>query len=384
MAKALISQFGSFRCSWIVEFKRKVVLLLFVSFLVTAEIFNHNELNFNVVAASDFDDNNNNLKLSLSNFRRANSMEQQMLDSSSGIMRQILSDDYSGDFRQTTEAVQSINASLEKFAKLIGINPQNVLSNTKLVTHWLDYKTLTSQQYYSRNPIIEQVANELDFIYSNFWAQFSQLLHKIISEHPANLSEASLDFRCSRYNEINALKELSLSSPIYRLVLDIFSTELYTHCLIRKLAIFKIYQIKPTSILRQFVDIYLDLPPINHKGEVQERVLEKLHSINGTSFNLEQNIKKHGPLKKVAELVFDEHSSFLFSGSKSIEDIKRLVERFKQDCRKHRSDLGRVWHTFDELASYLSSPLNDLKSFNEAIKLSAPQFIYGTICGHLE
>lgn len=91
--------------------------------------------------------------------------------------------------------------------------------------------------------MIEQIAKELDFIYNNFWVQFSQLLHKIISERPANLREASLDFRCSKYNEINAPKELGSSSPIYRLILDIFSTELYTHCLIRKLAIFKIYQI---------------------------------------------------------------------------------------------------------------------------------------------
>lgn len=132
------------------------------------------------------------------------------------------------------------------------------------------------------------------------------------------------------------------------MILDIFSTELYTHCLIRKLAIFKIYQIKPSPILGQFVDIHLDLAPTNRVGEAQERkrerVLTKLHSIDGMNFNLKQNIKKHGPLEKVAELVFDEHSSFL----KCMEDIKKLVERFREDCRKHNGEFGALlmsWQT---------------------------------------
>lgn len=114
---------------------------MFLSFLITAEIFNHNELKSNAVAAASDSDNNNNIKLSLSNFRQVNHVNQQVQDSSSEIVHQILSDDCSGDFRQTTEAIRFINVTLEKFAKLAVINPQNLVSSTNLVPHWLDYKT---------------------------------------------------------------------------------------------------------------------------------------------------------------------------------------------------------------------------------------------------
>lgn len=356
--------------------------------LTIAENFSEIEANpANVVWPDD------SLTLSLSNL----SQHQPARHSSTEIMNRIMSDDYALEFSQTITAIQFVTDSLVKFAEREQINPTDQAGNENLITNWLKHQTSISRQQQQLNhavesdhhigsiaPNVERIANELDFIYGNFWTRFRQLMLRVIEERPMNgINNINLAFRCERYQELNALVELASVSSIYRLILDTFSNELYTHCLIRKLAQLKLYQIKPSSILRQFVDIYLDLPAINQVGAIQERALMQFQLARGLNFDLKFSFARHGPLTKVAELVLDEHSALKLNNSKSSDDNYRLVQRFSQDCHKYRSDLGKIWSTFDEMASFLSSPSNDLSNFNHLVKLVAPQLVYGTVCGLL-
>lgn len=275
------------------------------------------------------------------------------------MMDQIMSDEYMSDFGLTEQTIGLLGSSLEEFVRV---------------------KQVAGKQR-SDNPLINHFAIEFEYIHGSFWGQFQPLIQYIIQERPNNLGNMDLAFRCERYQELELLKGLAQTSSIYSLIVDTFSIELYTHCLKRKLAMVKLHQVRPSSILRQFVDIYLDLPVDKQaRRELRKQMIDSIDSGLAYKLSAANLLERHGRPESVANLVLDTESSFQL-GAEAQDD--RLVGKFKLDCEQHTSQIGLIWMSFDQLANFLSSASNNLANFNDGIKLVAPQLMYAATCGHL-
>lgn len=350
----------------------RILILLLVNLL--AGSLNVNAAGMDLML-HDLPDDELSLSLSGSRGRQQSSVVPQV--DHSVIINKILNDDYSGEFDLTAKAIELVTNSLEQFAFKEQLNSDH-LPNGQVISNWL----MSHNTRADKNPLLKRMSEELDYIYGNFWTQFKRLIQEIIEHRPTNLGFKDLAFRCEKYNELKDLRQLVSNSPLYSLIMDTFSTELYTHCLMRKLAMIKIHHVQPSSVVRQFVDIYLGFPP-ELKGATNEfrQLALKQWQVNlGVKFNLEQSLALHGPLESVVGLVLDAPSG-LSIGSKA--DTRLTIQRFKQDCLRHINELTQLWASFDDMAAFLSSPTNDLSSFNGAVKLAAPQLVYGAICGQL-
>lgn len=319
------------------------------------------------------------------------------------LIKKILRYDYSGEFSITELAISSVRKLLEEFGQKEQLDTSAV--NENKVSQWLVRETnknnhATGQQVINFNPMLEQTARELDLVYQTFWTQFIPIIESIVMRRPQESSSlVNLAFSCESFDELKALRQSASVSSIYGLFFDIFSTELYTHCLTRRMAIINLNGIKPTPIVRQFVEIYMDLSPTNQYQaqfggsgstsavasrslQAQEKLMSELRSSDTiSSFNLKQSLLKHGPLEVAAEFVFDPSSGLALLGHKP--DNKALVEKFKLECHMHIQQLQKAWSTTDELAALLSTSSNNLFAFNTRLKLLAPQLVYGSICAQL-
>lgn len=309
---------------------------------------------------------NGELSLRLSSQQQ---QQQQQLDALSP-MNRILNDEYVSDFSLTEQTIGLLESTLREFNRI----KEETRKQGLLITN--------------SNPLINHMATELQSIQASFGQQFQPLIGYIIQNRPVDLGLMDLAFRCERFRELEQLKGLAATSAIYSLIFDVFSTELYTHCFKRKLAMIKLHQAKPSSILQQFVDIYLDLPVGKQaKMQVCKQMIDQFnHSGLNSGFKLSavDLLNRHGKLESVANLVLDEESSLLAGlSAQGNPSVEHLVNKFKFDCQRHTNQIGLIWNNLDQLVSFLSSPSNNLVKFNEAIKLIAPQLMYASTCGHL-
>lgn len=302
----------------------------------------------------------------------------------SAVIGKIMQDDITGDFQLTEIVINHLASELNNFALREKIESEKASGGIHAISAWLT--SSSSGSSINNNPMIKRMAEELDHLYSSYWSQFHPLLNEIITVRPANLGRTDLAFRCERYEELKNLAQLASTSSFYRMTVDTFSMELYTHCLRRKLALLQMENIEPTAILRQFVDIYLDLPPTNNQLELSNNNnhnydQRQLQAGMGLNFNLQRSIAKFGNLESAASLVADVRS--FMSSERSSSDIAMLVGKFREDCRQYTGQLAQVWSTFDEMAILFSSPMSNLADFNAKIKLVVPQLAYGSICNQL-
>jgi len=296
---------------------------------------------------------------------------------SSAALQRIFNDEIANDFSQTEQAIAFIENALREFGKIEHLSSEEV-SAGNLISRWLDKST--GGQISSLAS--KQMAEELSYLYATFWTKFRHLIQTIVKEQPRNLGIKDLAFRCERTDELSSLKQIASFSSLYGMTLDIFSSELYVHCLTRKLALIKHFHIEPSPILRQFVDIYLDLPP-NYSttatfSDSRQRILAQLQTNSALIFNPSTSVTKHGTLEAASELVLDP-SSTLSTGNGQHNSVN-LIAKFKRDCQQLTDYLSQVWSNFDELAAFLSSPFNDLVEFGARVKLAAPQLYYGSVC----
>lgn len=302
-------------------------------------------------------------------------------EDTSAIMSRIMADDCNDEFSSTLQTLDYVDNSLQQFALGLQLDPSKA-SLGNFISAWLT-SVAGGQPVVQPDQLVVRVAGEFDYIYSTFWTQFKLNIIRMIAERPPDLNNHDLAFRCERYTELVGLQEMAQKSTLYRIILDIFSSEFYTHCLTRKLAIIKLNNIKPSAILQQFVDIYLDVPThlSNSRSKAARLREEQTKAGLALNFNLQRSLALHGPLESAAELVFDTNSALSLSLSQP--SSADLVRRFKSDCEQHSKQLVEVWGDFDALASYLSSPMNDLAAFNARTKNAAPQLVYGALCGQL-
>lgn len=313
-------------------------------------------------------------------------------DPSSDALRKIMSDDYSGEFAFTEAAVEYLEHTLTDFARREHLD-DHVVNGGHAASWWLAREASNNgrSSVRSGNGALDRVASELDYMFANFWTQFKPLLHRIVTERPANLENTDRAFRCQRYDEIKKLKEFQSVSPVFGMLVDTFSIELYNHCLVRKLAMIKLNNVQPLSIVRQFVDIYLDLPTRYAVQQNNPSMMEmnkprdssdaQLLAGSALRFNLQNAISAHGPLESAAGLIFDPRALGYSLDKNSA--AKELVAQFKQGCHQHIEQLGKIWSDFDHVAKFLSSPMINLADFNSRIKFVVPRLVYGSICAQL-
>lgn len=305
-------------------------------------------------------------------------------------LAKIMADDVAGEFEATEQAIGNVKGALETFARAEGIEAGGA-AQQPLVSAWY---AAHSHGQPPANEMVARAMTELDAMYATLFNQFVPLVQRIITERPQvpagqQLGAAQLAYRCERYDELKTLVALANSSPLYRTLFDTFASELYVHCLKRKLALVAITGAKPSAVVRQFVEIYLELP-MDHAARVkaaaaskQEQPLEQsaldmLQAGQAARFEPQAAIARHGRLEQTAAQVLDLSSSLsLGDGSNA------LVAKFKNDCAQNAQQLAQIWSTFDEFATFLSSPMNDLAAYNSQIKLVAPQLVYAAVCVRL-
>lgn len=292
------------------------------------------------------------------------------------LMEQIMSNDVSNDFELSISTLNRMAASLEAFVKreqIAGL----VGSHGDLMSLWSSNKGGSS---------LGSLVTEFDLIMSTFWTKFRPLIEMIITQRPSQLGQDDLDFRCRRVNELRQLREMSAQSSIYSMYLDIFHSDIYLHCLQRKLALIKSNRVSPSGLLKQFVDIYLDLPtsrdPMRAASkELQEQATHQILAGHAINFKLETALARHGPLSVAAKLVFDPRTAL--SLAPDSDNVAELLRGFESDCLSYNTALAQIWGEFDAFASSLSTQTCNLMHIAENVKLVAPQLVYGSICGQL-
>lgn len=279
-------------------------------------------------------------------------------------LNRMIQDDYQNDFQITRTALVEVESRLtelmESKADLHPTNPTSSLGRLLYIVREGQKKSLVGVG-------LSNMAKELEFISSNLWSNFKSTLISILENRPANLDITQLAFRCEKLQELTNLLHLSSQSKVFQLLTETFASELYTHCLKRKLALIKIFNLRPSSVVKQVVEIYLKPPgqPYSQQG------------ISAVGFNLQASLAMHGPLDRVALQVLGSLNSL------SPNYHSELVSKFKRDCGAHITSLNGLWTSLDSLASLMSSPMTDLVSFNNQIKLIAPQLIFATVCSQL-
>lgn len=296
-------------------------------------------------------------------------------------MQRIMNDDVKEDFTLTESMINYMTTTLEQFA-----NAEQVINNNNNGEHpiseWLMSKNSpSSSSPSSSSPALilnQNIAQELDFVFINFWSKFKPLVEKIVTERPAQLGPRDVDFRCKKTQEFAMLKEFKERSSLLSMFVDTFFSELYTHCLLRKLALIVIDQVNPSPVVKQFVDVYLEMPMIVANNEQSRQQMNNILVTKALNFNLPIAHSRIGPLQAAAELTFDSRGGLSMQTNKD-----QLVNQFRQECGQLGERLNQIWAEMDSFAHYLSSRMNDLTAFSERVKLASPQLIYGVICGQL-
>lgn len=276
------------------------------------------------------------------------------------LMNSIMQDQYQTDFGTTQMVLMEVEAKLMEIIATGAANEASVITRLLSVVREGQARQLASSQLIS-------MANELEYIASSFWTQYKTLLVSILEKKPSNMDITQIAFRCDKIGELQNLLQLSSRSMIYQILTETFSSELYVHCLKRKLALIKILDLRPSSIVRQFVDIYLSPP-----GQIGPP-----QSGSGIKFNLQESLAMHGPLNAVALQVVGALSTL------SHDYHNETVYRFKRDCESYVIKLNQIWSSLDNMANLLSSSMINLVDFNEHVKQLAPQLMYATICSRL-
>lgn len=333
------------------------------------------------VAAQPVDVSHLNLSLSLGGGTTA---LESTSECSKNLLSKIMLDDVEDEFKLTQETLKFVSDNLRSFANQEGISTAEGQSNS--VSLWLANLVRGQAQSLAQfqGTPLEKLTVELDFVYGNYWNAFGNLINKIITENPSRnqinpsqIGNNNLSFRCERVDEMKQLRELSSKSSLYFYIFEIFSNELYSHCLRRKLAMIKLNALRPASIVRQFVELYLDVPVKYSQALIMnqmssDEMTNEIISGLALSFNLEESIKRHGLPRDNTNLILD-----------SDTNQTHLLEKFKSECQQHLLALSQYWTNFDSLAAFLSSPTNNLAEFNEKIKLVSPQLVYAKICSQL-
>lgn len=286
-------------------------------------------------------------------------------------MEEIKSDRYDVDFALSLNLLKFITTSLEVFIR--GENLQSVVhEGPNVISSWAARNGATNHA----------IIGELDLIVASLWSRFKPLVETIITERPPNLGLDDLDFRCTRrIIELGELKALGTKSALYSIYLDTFYSEFYFHCLLRKLALIKLKGIAPTPLVKQFVDIYLNLPALDPTKfttkEAYELTINELLVNRAGQFNLQRVYMDNGPLSAAARLIVDPRISL----SLAPNDVQTLqiIQEFERDCRQ----LTAIWSDFDDFVRALATDTSTIESLNSKIKFAVPQLIYGTICSLL-
>lgn len=331
----------------------------------------------NLVQAAGFD-----LNLALES---AQPESLQQTSSNTPALERILADNYDGEFAMTEQTLGSVTKLLESFAHEQGLNQADLMKGQE-ISRWLASRGTSASQ----NPLLAHQASELDLVFGTFWTPFMHLVQRIITFRPDQLSMKDLAFRCEqRASEIQALNELASKSSLYRVMLDVFNTDLYTHCLRRKLATLRLHHVEPPTELRQLVDVYIELPldtagsgSTNFKLTNQARAnhVNRVYADCGQNFNLERAIERYGPIENAAQLVLTSQMSF---GGVDINYAQNLAARFKEQCARYTTELLHYWANFDQIAATLSSDTNNLADLNERLKYVEPHLIYASVCNQL-
>lgn len=293
----------------------------------------------------------------------------------SKLMEIIMNDQFEHDFELSIAAMNQLSAELSQFVQDEHM-AEHVALQPNLMSAWAKSKGATQQ--------MESIVSEFDFVLPTFWSKFKPLIERIVTERPSNLGPNDLDFRCRRTDELKALKEMSARSSLYSMYLDTFNSELHLHCLLRKLALIKNNHVAPSPLVKQFVDIYMDLPTSRQPSaskELQDQAAHQILAGQAFNFNLETARAQHGSLSVAADLVFDPRTAL--SMSPDANNLDKIVQEFQQDCQSHSAALSAIWGDFDTLTSYLSTQTSNLVDLNEKVKLAAPQLVYGSICVQL-
>lgn len=286
------------------------------------------------------------------------------------LVNQVLIEDVSDDFKATEYALIELEKRIQDLYQRLQIGPATQLAHK--------FRQL-GQPIETMNKLTVQVIEEINLIANTYFTTFKPQVVGIITERPPNLQPTDLAFRCTRINDINNLKKFGSASQLYQITLDVFFSELYSHCLIRRLVLLEINNVQPSSLVRQFVDIYLDLPPVKFNPPSIDRIL------NGASvnFKLPEALRKHGPLTSVSQYIIDPKASLVMSPDGSLSTRQELVSRFKGECRLYLKQLQTYWTDFDQVAHLFTSPMNNLSLWNDQIKQLVPRLVYGSICNQL-
>lgn len=278
----------------------------------------------------------------------------------SELMTQIIQDHYNKDFEHSINALNTLDAELTKFLK-----DQEMLGGAGKKSNLAQINGGSKMSVLSK---------EFDFIKAYFWNTFRKIVVGIIEQRPVNFV-SNLDFRCKLSPDLENLKQMSLHSSLLNVYLDIFFPELYTHCLTRKLAMIKLNRVRPSPVLKQFVEIYLDLPASIGSIRGNSRVFSELFARYAINFNLETALARHGTLSKVADQVLGPMTA--------LGNNEELVRQFKIDCKAYTDALIVIWGELDTISSNLSTGTNNLLNLNNHVKFVAPQLVYGSVCNQL-
>lgn len=299
-------------------------------------------------------------------------------------IEQILADNIGGEFSLTEQVLGAVSKLLETFA-LQQLNQADLAQAGHEISSWLAAHGSSVAQ----NPLLASKMGELEFIFGTFGGPLMQLIRRIITERPAQANSlGDLAFRCEqRPQEIQQLNELASKSSIYRILMDVFSNELYAHCLRRKMATLRLNHVEPPAVLRQLVDVYLELPlDVSGSGASNFRLTDRtradhvnrMYAEYGQNFQLERAVSQYGPVAQAANLVMLNGMGF-----GSTPNGMALAEQFKNECASYTSQLLQHWGNFDQVAAALSSETNNLVDFNNRFKLAHPHLIYASVCNQL-
>ena len=273
------------------------------------------------------------LMLSLSSSPQADQSKQSSAAVNSKLMEQIMNDEFGDDFAVSLPLLNQLKATLEQFAQQIKASAGGLEPSGAPISSWLAARAGQSGKAY--------MAGELDKVYQTFWNDFGPLIESIVTVRPQNLSPESMDFRCKKVAELQRLKALASASEFYSLYLDTFFSELHQHCLLRKLAMIRYSNMVPSPLVRQFVDVYLDLPTKDLTAaaskELRDQVAGQLLAGQAMNFNQEQAFARYGSLEQVADL------TSLSMGSMDSSGAKKVVDQFKRDCAEHVNRLSSIW-----------------------------------------
>jgi len=297
---------------------------------------------------------------------------------SSELLKEIMNDDYNGDFRLSVPLLRHMQSQLHDLVEHIKQSGAQINEESP-ISSWLSNRG-------GRPERLSYMTDELDHVVTTFWSKFIPLVESILSDRPPNLTIDDLDFRCKKEEQIKQLKEYGTISSFYHMFVEIFFTELLDHCLVRKMAIIRLSNATPSPLVTQFVNIYLNLPVEGgsrlESGHISDRVAKELSTGVALNFNLEEASSRIGKLDQAVQLVFDPRIG-LSMGRADNSGVKSVVDNFRQDCLTHSEQVSRIWGNLDGLSSFLSSPTNNLASFSETVKLTTPQLVYASICHKL-